>query len=67
MERNNITAAPQAADFGKAYAGWLTLHAGSREDFLAFMTTPSAGRDAFVRSCAKSFDFDGTVMTVTIQ
>ena len=48
MMRNNTTIAPMTDDTDALFALWRRNHVGGKDDFFAFMTTPSGGRDRFL-------------------
>lgn len=49
MERNSIMVAPQFGDVEAAYTEWHKYHAGDREQFYRFMTSPTPEREAYLR------------------
>lgn len=67
MERNNIRAAIQTDDFQDLQDAWKESRFNDgRTDFYTFITTPSAEREAFIRSRQLSHGFLGTVVITKI-
>ena len=66
MEANNIITAPQIADVDTVYRIWYATHAGNRNTFYRFMTTPTVERDEFIRSIGESVEFDESLLATII-
>ncbi len=64
MESNNIIAAPEVDGVHIFYDVWLRTNVGSIKSFYKFMTTPTPGRDEFIRSIRDDVDIVFN-MTVT--
>ena len=70
MESNNIITAPQLDSISYFYEIWSRSHVGSYDDFICFMTTPGAERDAFLSSIAQthaSLEFKRGVASLTFR
>lgn len=66
MELNDTTAAPSVTDTAAAFEIWSAGHTGSFDDFIAFLTAPSAAREKFVAGLPGDVSFYGSVLTVSI-
>ena len=63
----SIIAAPGSRDTDALYKLWRRDHIGSHDDFVRFMTWPSAERTFFMTSAGVVHAFDGNVMTTTVN
>ena len=60
MDKNNTTIAPQTNDASSLYDVW--KHKGNKEDFFAFMTTPSSERNRFLASVRITGNISGSMI-----
>lgn len=65
MNDVTITAAPQAYLADGLYEKWMETHTGTEEDFLRFLTDPSADRALFLASVGYETEIEEGVGTVT--
>ena len=65
MNDVTITAAPQADLTEGLYEKWMETHTGTEEDFLRFLTLPSADRAHFLGSLECEVDIVEGLGTVT--
>lgn len=63
MDRNNATLAPQTDDADNLFQVWRLEHVGNKNDFFAFMTTPSSDRDRFLATVTVNASLAGRLIT----
>lgn len=63
MESNNATLAPQTDDADTLFQTWRRNHVGNKNDFFAFMTTPSSDRDRFLATVTVNGGLAGRLIT----
>lgn len=67
MDKNNATTAPIVPDTDSLFLLWGKSHAGNKDAFYKFMTTPSTERDSFIGTLHPTIKFYGTVLCVIIK
>ncbi|MBD5240440.1 MAG: hypothetical protein HDS64_11860 [Bacteroidales bacterium] len=65
MNQVTTTAAPQAYLSDGLYEKWMEAHTGTKEDFLRFLTLPSAERVLFLGSLRSEIYIAEGIGTVT--
>lgn len=61
MDTDNLQAAPTIANADTLCQRWQQSHPATADDFYRFITTPSAGRTAFIGTCNPDVTFIGIV------
>lgn len=62
MDKNITTIAPQTDDATALFSVWTRNHDGNKEDFFAFMTTPSSERGRFLASVRVTGNISGRMI-----